>query len=256
MFSFSFVLELTKRDFAERFAGSSLGSLWAFIWPLVNLFIYIIIFGQIMGARLPGASNVQAYSIYLASGIIGWTAFAQTVNRCSTIFLEKKHLISKVRMSLLSLLFFVATAETVTYVITMSIFFLFLLLTEYTFHQHFVLLPFIYLLQVLFAFGLGLLSATLSVFIRDLKEVVGITLQLWFWFTPIVYIPDILPQLVQKILVFNPAFVFIDSYHQIFAFHSSPPLVRLMIMTVLVHILAWIAYIIFRKLEKDVRDFL
>ena len=46
--------DLTKRDFSERFAGSVLGAIWALIWPLVNLTIYIVIFGRFMGARLPG----------------------------------------------------------------------------------------------------------------------------------------------------------------------------------------------------------
>lgn len=254
--SLSFILELTRRDFSERFAGSSLGSLWAFIWPLVHLFIYIIIFGQIMGARLPGASNVQAYGIYLASGIIAWTAFAQTVSRCSNIFLEKKHLISKVSLSLPCLLLFVVSAETITYMITMMIFFVFLLVMGHPLNYYLFLLPLIYLLQVGFAFGLGLIAATLSVFIRDLKEVVGITLHLWFWFTPIVYIPEILPEAARKLLAFNPAYVFIHSYQQIFVFDEPPNLTSLMLMSILVVILVIMAYYLFRKLEKDVRDFL
>lgn len=256
MLSFSFVLELTKRDFAERFAGSSLGSLWAFIWPLVNLFIYIVIFGQLMGARLPGASSVYAYGVYLASGLIAWTAFAQSVSRCSTIFLEKKGLITKVSMSLPSLLLFVLSAETVTYIITMAVFFIFLLLTSHPLHEHLIILPFVYLVQTVFAFGLGLLAATLSVFIRDLKEVVGITLQLWFWFTPIVYIRDILPPVVSNLMVYNPAYVFIESYHRIFVFNDMPAIKSLIVLTVMAHLLAWLAYVLFRYLEKDVRDFL
>lgn len=256
MLSISFIVELTKRDFAERFAGSSLGSAWAFIWPLVNLFIYIVIFGKFMGARLPGAAGVYAYSVYLASGLIAWSAFSQTVTRCSTIFLEKKHLISKVKLSLPSLLLFVVSAETVTYLISMAVFFIFLILTGHSLRMHLVLLPFVYLLQVIFAFALGLLTATLSVFIRDLKEVVGITLQLWFWFTPIVYVADILPSTIQKLMVFNPAHIFIESYQRIFVFNDAPALRSLVIMTVLVHLMLWISYVLFRKLEKDVRDFL
>ena len=66
--SASFIIEITKRDFKERFAGSVLGVLWVIIWPLVNLFIYIVIFGKLMGARLPGTSDVNAYGIYLYFG--------------------------------------------------------------------------------------------------------------------------------------------------------------------------------------------
>ena len=254
--SISFIFELTKRDFAERFAGSLLGALWVFIWPIVNLFIYIVVFGNLMGARLPGTSNMYSYGVYLTSGLIAWVTFSQVITRCSTIFLEKKNLISKVRITLPSLLFFVVSAETVTYLLSMGIFFLFLVVTDYPLSRHLILWPFIYFLQTIFALGIGILAATFSVFLRDLKEVVGITLQLWFWFTPIVYVPEILPEVVRQILVLNPIYVFIDAYHRIFVLDTLPNCKSLVVMTLFSHLLVWVAYIVFRKLEKDVRDFL
>ena len=120
----SFIIEITKRDFAERFAGSVLGSLWAIIWPIVNLFIYIIIFGKIMGARLPGTSEMNAYGIYLAAGLIPWTAFAATISRSTSAFIDKKHIITKINTSLPSLLCHINLSETITYIISMVVFFM------------------------------------------------------------------------------------------------------------------------------------
>ncbi len=250
------ILELTKRDFVERFAGSSLGAIWAFIWPLVNLLIYIVIFSQVMGARLPGQSNLYSYSIYLTAGLLPWTAFASTVSRSSQVFLEKKHLISKIRLSLPALLIFVSLAESITFIITMVFFFLFLLVSGFPLNPHLVLLPFIYLLQQILAFGLGLLLGTFMVFLRDLKEVVGILLQIWFWMTPIVYVRDILPEAVKPMMLYNPAYAFIESYQRVFVFQDTPHLGSLIVLTVLAHFVTFVAYFIFRKLEKDVRDFL
>ncbi len=250
------IIDLTKRDFTERFAGSSLGAVWAFIWPLVNLFIYIVIFGNLMGGRLPGTSNIYSYSIYLASGLIAWTAFAATLTRSVNIFIDKKHLISKVNLSLPSLLIYINLAETVTFLISMTIFLLFLIATGHPFSKHLILLPFVFYLQQLFAFGLGLLAATLNVFIRDLREVVGIVVQLWFWFTPIIYVRDILPSIIKSLMIYNPAYIFIESYQRIFVFNDAPPLRSLIILTILTHAMVWFAYVVFRKLEKDVRDFL
>ena len=256
MVSISLILELTKRDFSDRFAGSILGSIWAFIWPLVSLFIYIVIFGKIMGAKLPGSSEFYAYSIYLTVGLLPWTAFANTVSRSTGVFLDKNNLISKIKVSLPSLLIYIVLSETVTFVITMTVFFAFLLLSGYEFHINLILIPFLYYLQQLFAFGIGLLAATLTVFIRDLKEVIGILLQLWFWFTPIVYIQDILPEVLKKAMLFNPAYIIISSYQKIFVFNEHPPYIALIILTVVTHLIIWGAYYIFRLLEKDVRDFL
>ena len=139
----SFIIEITKRDFAERFAGSVLGSLWAIIWPIVNLFIYIVIFGKIMGARLPGTSNMNAYGIYLAAGLIPWTAFAATISRSTSAFIGKKHIITKINTSLPSLLLHINLSETITYIISMIVFFIILAFQGYEFHKSLLLLPFL-----------------------------------------------------------------------------------------------------------------
>lgn len=256
MFSANLVWELTKRDFSERFAGSVLGSLWALIWPLVNLLIYIIIFGKLMGGRLPGKSNIYAYSIYVSVGLIPWNAFAGAISRGSNVFFEKKHIITKIKVSLPSLLIFINLSETITFLFSMGFLFIFLLLTGYKFNINLLLVPFIYYLQQLFVFGFGLLAATLTVFIRDIREIIGVILQFWFWFTPIVYIQDIVPDFVKKLLVYNPAYIIIESYHRIFVFNDTPSFKSLIILTILVHVMIILSYLIFRILEKDIRDFI
>ncbi len=254
--NFALIWELTKRDFTEQFAGSILGSLWAVIWPLVNLSIYIIIFGKLMGGHLPGSSSVYAYGIYVTVGLVPWSAFATTLQRSSSVFLDKTHIISKLNTSLPMLLVYVGLSETITFLISMSIFFLFLVLTHYHFTVNLLLVPFIYLLQQLFAFGFGLLAATLTVFVRDLKEIIGVILQFWFWFTPIVYVQQILPEFVKKIIAFNPAYVFVGAYQKIFVFNEDPSYRTLIIMTILTHVVIAVSYLVFRALERDVRDFL
>ena len=252
----SFIIELTRRDYLERYAGSVLGWIWALIWPLVPLFIYIIIFGKFMGGRLPGESGVYSYSIYVSAGLIPWLAFSNCIVRGSNIFLEKKEIISKVPVSLPSLLIFAHLSEFITFIITLGFLFIFLLLSGYEFSRHLLFLPVVFYLQQILAFAIGLLSATITVFIRDLKQIVEITLQLWFWFTPLVYVVDILPDFVKSIMVFNPAFILTDSYHKIFVYSSYPTFSSLLILTLISHVILFIAYMVFRFLEKDVRDFL
>ena len=67
--NFSLIIELAKRDFIESYSGSLLGFVWSFIYPLINILIYMVIFGNLMGARLPGMSSVWGYGIYLISGL-------------------------------------------------------------------------------------------------------------------------------------------------------------------------------------------
>lgn len=251
-----YIVEITRQDFAGRFAGSVLGSLWAVIWPMVHLFIYIVIFGKVMGARLPGAADINAYGVYLAAGLIPWTAFSTTIGRSSSVFLDKKHIITKVRTSMAALLIHINLSETITYVITMGVFFLILGLQGMAFHRSLLLLPFLYYLQQLLALGLGLFAAVLNVFIRDVSQITGVVLQLWFWFTPIVYVPDILPRAVQNLICLNPAYILVDAYHKIFVYKAYPDFTGLTILTVMTHLLLLVSFMMLRHLEKDIRDFL
>ena len=123
-------------------------------------------------------------------------------------------------------------------------------------HKTVFLLPAVYLVQQIFAFSLGFLISIFHVFIRDLKEVTGIVLQVWFWFTPIVYVYDILPDFAKKLVAFNPAFLFIKSYQDIFAFDRAPDFLNLLKITVIAHVLLLAGYFLFKKLEKDIRDFI
>ena len=254
--NFNLIIELAKRDFTERYSGSALGFVWSFIYPLINILIYMIIFGSIMGARIPGMSSVWGYGIYLISGLIPWTAFANTVTRSSTVFLDKKNIITKIHLDLSTLPLFIVLSETITFVVTLVIFLGILLVTGYIFSPFLLFIPVIYFIQQLFAYALGFFLAMFVVFLRDLREVVTIGFQIWFWFTPIVYVFEILPPLAQEILIWNPALAFISAYHDIFILHKMPSFVYLTILLIISIILIVIDYLIFKKLEKDIRDFI
>jgi lipopolysaccharide transport system permease protein len=254
--NFSLIIELAKRDFTERYSGSALGFMWSFVYPLINILIYMIIFGSLMGARLPGMSSIWGYGVYPIAGLVPWTAFANTVTRSSTVFLDKKNIIAKIHVDLPTLPLFIVLSETITFVVTLAIFLVILLITGVPLTWYLALIPLLYLIQQVFAYALGFFLAMFVVFLRDLKEVVAIGFQIWFWFTPIVYVFDILPSLAQKILILNPMLSVVSAYHDIFVFQRMPSFFYLSLVFIGSIILIVVDYLIFKKLEKDIRDFI
>ncbi len=81
-------------------------------------------------------------------------------------------------------------------------------------------------------------------------------MQLWFWFTPIIYVVAILPDFAQKLMVLNPMFYIVDAYHNIFVYSTYPVFKPLVILTIISHLFLALSYMTFRYLEKDIRDFL
>ena len=136
------------------------------------------------------------------------------------------------------------------------IFLLILLITGFVFTPLLLLIPVVYLIQQVFAYALGFFLAMFVVFLRDLKEVVSIGFQIWFWFTPIVYVFEILPPLAQQILIWNPMLPVISAYHDIFVYQKMPSFYYLAIVLIISIMLIVLDYVIFKKLEKDIRDFI
>ena len=88
-------------------------------------------------------------------------------------------------MDLSTLPLFIVISESVTFVVTFMIFLGILLIARVPFSWYLALIPLLYY-PALFAYALGFFFAMFVVFLRDLKEVVVIVFQIWFWFTPIV----------------------------------------------------------------------
>lgn len=252
----SLLIELTKRDFLDRYAGSILGIWWSFIWPLVNIFIYMIIFSKVMSAKLAHIPSEYSYGLYLAAGILPWTAFANTISRSSNIFVEKKFIITKIPIQLPILPLSIVLSESITFFVSLFFFTVILLLLGIVPSKFVILLPIIFGMQQLLAFSFGLLLATLNVFIRDIKEIVNIVIQIWFWFTPIVYVKDILPKTVKDLLVINPAYSFIHFYQNVFVTSKPINFKLILLYFIFTTFLFLFSYYTFKKLSKDVRDFL
>ncbi len=84
--------------------------------------------------------------------------------------------------------------------IVFSLYLAFLLITD-NFPGWVVLaFPPVFLIQAVFSLGLGLLTATLHVFFRDVGQFMVVILQFWFWLTPIIYSVSILPEQARWLL--------------------------------------------------------
>jgi len=256
---FSLIIHLVKQDLIDRYSGSVLGGLWSFIMPLVNIIIFVLIFSKIMSAKLGvlnGGFMEYGYSIYLVSGILAWNSFSILLLRITNIFKEKSGLITKVHMNLLYLPLYIVISESIIYFISMSFFIGFLLMIGYPITKYWLLIPFIYFLQSTFAYALGLFLATLSVFIKDITELIKVIVQLWFWFTPLVYVMNILPEKLQYWFKFNPMYYIISAYRDIIIEFKMPDIYALGVFFISTFFLVLLSSYIFKKLEKDLRDFM
>ena len=218
-----FILANVRREFQQRYTHSLLGGLWAVLNPLTLIVIYTVIFAGIMRPRLAGQEEQAfAYSVYLCAGLLPWIAFAELVNRMQNVFLQYSNLIKKTNFPRSCLPVIVALSVLIDFGIVFALYLAFLLIIGH--FPGWTLLAFlpVFLIQLAFGLGLGLLTATLNVFFRDVGQFVGVVLQFGFWLTPIVYSPTILPEAARALLWLNPLYPLISAYQGIFLHHAPP----------------------------------
>ncbi|MCK9502584.1 MAG: ABC transporter permease [Porticoccaceae bacterium] len=254
------LLHFVRQDLVDRHANSALGALWTLLLPLVNILIFTLVFSQIMGMRLQALGmeslGAYSYSAYLVTGLLAWNCFSNTVIRITQVFHEKAGLIGKVRLSLFALPLYVLISETIVYAISMGFFVIFLWLIDFNWSWHWVWLPLIFVVQQLLAYSLGLICAVFSVFLRDIKEMVGVVMQLWFWLTPIVYVISILPQRWLPFFILNPIYHTTSALRDSLLLGKTPALLPLLAIGLLALFLLLMGLFVGKKLERDIRDFL
>jgi lipopolysaccharide transport system permease protein len=250
----SFVLGSVAREFHSRYRNSLLGAVWAVLNPLAMIVIYTVIFSQLMQARLPGIESTFAYSVYLCAGMLTWGLFAEIVTRGQSVFIENANLLKKLNFPRICLPIIVALTALINFSIIFGLFNGFLLFTgNFPGLVFFGVVP-VLLIQIAFSVGLGILLGVLNVFFRDVGQMVGVLLQFWFWFTPVIYPISIVPEWTKALLQWNPMTALVTTYQNIFLSRAWPDWPSLGPVSVLALLLCGLALSSFREHAGEMVD--
>lgn len=249
-----FIMGSVRREFQARYRNSLLGGAWAVLQPLAMIVVYTVIFAELMRARLPGVDSAYAYSIYLCSGLLTWGLFSEIVTRSQSVFLDNGNMIKKLNFPRICLPAITVLSALVNFSITFFVFVVFLVLSG-NFPGWIVLcaVP-VLLVQVAFAAGLGIVAGVLNVFFRDVGPFLGIVLQFWFWFTPIVYSTETLAPSIRGLVGFNPMARLAEAYQGIFVYRQSPAWWHLWPVVLAAVVLCLLGLALFRRRAGEMVD--
>lgn len=246
--------QMAATDLRGRYVGSSLGLFWSVIHPLVMIVIYTLVFSQIMGARLPGATDSYAYGIYLCSALFPWMAFLEVVTRSTTIFVDNANLVRKVAFPKVVLYGFVTVSAAVNLGLALAVFLVVVVLTGHRLGPALLLwFPFI-ALQLVFGLGLGMVLSVLHVFLRDTSQLVAVGLNVLFWLTPIIYVEEILPEWIRRFEPFNPLYLFSKTHQQLLLHGVPPSALRTFALLVLTMLTLAVGTMVYRRFRADILD--
>lgn len=250
-----FIVASVRRELQARYAKSQFGLAWAVIHPLSLIVLYTVVFSNLMRPILSGGHDSPfAYSVYLCAGLLTWMLFSELLNRSVGLFVQHAGLLKKMNFPRLTLPIIVILSSLLHYVIIMTLFLGFLLLTDYFPGAVILAAVPVVLVLIAFAIGLGLLAGVINVFYRDVEQGTAMILQFWFWSTPIVYLPDIVPSWFAQLLAWNPIVPIVQAMQTLFLNATQPDWPSLMYPAVLAVVLLWLSVRAYTRLSGEIVD--
>ncbi|SDB53671.1 teichoic acid transport system permease protein [Pseudobutyrivibrio sp. YE44] len=214
------IAKLARNDFKQKFAGSTLGVIWAFVQPVVTVLVYWIVFDKALNAGTQGTkAGIEApFVLWLSAGIVPWFYFSEVLSAGTIVLLEYNYLVKKVVFPINVL----PIVKAVSSLFVHGFFVLFTLLVYFLYGYGFspYIFQVIYYSVAMLALAIGIiyLASALCVFFRDMAQLVNIFLQVGVWATPIMWNFDgmradgRIPNWLAYILELNPMYYITSGY--------------------------------------------
>ena len=240
---------LVVREISGQYRQSALGTLWKVAQPIGMTLLFILI-----NLVIPLSQENVPYPLYVFAAMVPWTFFTSAFVTGSDSIIANSDLIKKIYFPREILIIQAFGSALLDFFIAFGFWLILKLIYHSPFSWVLIFLPLILAIQVTFTLGLSFLVASFNFIRRDINHLRGLLLQIWFYFTPIVYSPKVIPQNVHTIYYLNPMVGLTQSYRSIFISGQPPDFFLLIWPTLLSIGVMFIGYKFFKRMEPLMAD--
>jgi ABC-type polysaccharide/polyol phosphate export permease len=236
------VLSLAVKTIKLRYKNSFLGIFWSMLNPLLFLLILMLVFSKI--------NHIENFGLYALSGLVFWNFISASILQVLTSFIDNASILKSINLHPFSFPLSAIVAALINLALTLVPFFILMFFLGYQLNFSILAVIPLLLITAIFILGIGMALGTLNVFFRDIQLLWTTIIPAFFYFTPIAYTPDLLPESTRYLLKLNPFYYFIESYHDIFYRSVVPNSFNLMVCSLLALFTFLLGYTLFKKYRK------
>lgn len=191
---------LVWRDIKVRYKQTALGVTWIVLQPLVTVVIFSLLFGRLLNVPSDGVP----YPVFVFAGLLPWTYFAGSLTRVSQSLVGSANLITKVYFPRLLIPLSSVTSGLIDFGVGFVVLIGLMAYYRIELTAGVLLLPALLLLALIAALGFGLWLGALNVRYRDVNYLIPFLVQIWMYFTPVIYPVTMVPEPFRWLLALNP----------------------------------------------------
>ena len=252
--NWSLIQAMVERDIHARYKGSFGDIFWTVLQPVLLMMTYIFVFSVVLNSKIEGDPGPAGYALFFLCGMMPWLAFSESMSRAPFIVWEHRNFVKKLLFPVEILPVNITISGLVTAAMAFIVYLFFMMAAKGHLQWSMTWLPVVIIPQILFTMGMCWLMAVAGVFIRDLTQINGFILTLWFFLTPICYSDKSLPQQAMPLFRRNPMYAFVRAYRLILLEGRAPEFEPMLKMTLFSIFLFFFGHWLFKRMKRQFPD--
>ncbi len=202
-----------RRDLVAQYKQTILGPFWFLAQPVLTTIVFTLVFGRI--ANIP-TDGIPDFLFYM-SGTVCWGYFSTSLILNADTFVANAGVFGKVYFPRLVVPLSVVISGLFKFLIQFGLFLIFFIYfflkgSSVSLSIWALALPLLVLQMSLLGVGCGILVSSLTTKYQDLRHLVNFGVQLWMYFTPVVYPLSAVPDSMRVVLSLNPMVEVVEGF--------------------------------------------
>jgi lipopolysaccharide transport system permease protein len=241
------VLHLVKRELSIRNRWTLLGWAWPLARQLAQLAVLVFLFSSVFDLK------IEDYPVFAFAGLMAYNWFSSGLSEATSSLVASRHLVFQPRFPRATLPVIGVAVPFADLVLALPVL-LVMLAGAGELHVSALLFPPLLCIQLLLMCGIAWLTSALTVYLRDVPNIVSVGVTLLFYVTPVFYGLERVPERFRGYLELNPLTTLIEAYRAVLLGQDPPSAAAIALVAVGSLVLAVAGLLVFRRLEPGFVD--
>ena len=249
------VLTLAERDLRVRYKQAVLGVAWALITPVVMMIAFTLVFSSVTHVNTyePGVP----YALFSYMGLLPWTFFSTSITTGGMSLVGNVPLLNKLYCPREVFPIAAMIDATVDAVIASFVLLLLFPILGFAPKVESFYVPLLFIPLIAFTLGMMMAVSVIVVFMRDLRLILPLVVQIGLFATPVIWSPETLfksKALLIGYSIVNPLVPVLDGMRRTMLQGLPPDWLSLAAGTVSSLLVLFGGFVLFKRLEPGIAD--